>query len=132
MFRVLTIIFLCRAKVKKEHLDDEHWFPSRLWKLLQKSHSGSYLITAIFKVLSRQLRSTLTTAFERHLTVAAARYPPLKFYGHGSTLGKCYETKIDKGTWKLICCTKIWAYFSKNIEPTHFRWYCILLFLNLT
>ena len=107
IFCVLTIIFLFRAKVKKEHLDNEDRFPSRVWKLLQKSHSESYLITAIFKVLSRQLRSTLTTAFERHLTVAAARYPPLKFYGHGSTLGKCYETKIDKETWKIICCTKI-------------------------
>ena len=35
-----------------------------LWKVsFQK-----YLITAMFKVLSQQLRGTLTTAFERHLT----------------------------------------------------------------
>ena len=29
----------------------------------------NYLITAMFKVLSQQLRDTLTMAFERHLTV---------------------------------------------------------------
>ena len=28
-----------------------------------------YLITATFRVLSQQLRGTLTTAFERHLTI---------------------------------------------------------------
>ena len=28
-----------------------------------------YLITAIFRVLSQQLQGTLTTAFERHLTI---------------------------------------------------------------
>ena len=33
-------------------------------KFLQK-----YLITAMFKVLYQQLRRTLTTAFERHLTI---------------------------------------------------------------
>ena len=29
----------------------------------------NYLITGMFKVLSQQLRGTLTTAFERHLTI---------------------------------------------------------------
>ena len=29
----------------------------------------NYLITAMFKVLSQQLQGTLTTAFERHLTI---------------------------------------------------------------
>ena len=29
----------------------------------------NYLITAMIKVLSQQLRGTLTTAFERHLTI---------------------------------------------------------------
>ena len=29
----------------------------------------NYLITAMFKILSQQLRGTLTTAFERHLTI---------------------------------------------------------------
>ena len=34
---------------------------------LSKASSRKYLITAMFKVLSQQLRGTLTTAFERHL-----------------------------------------------------------------
>ena len=37
-----------------------------------KFHSKSkYLITAMFKVSSQQLRGTLTTTFERHVTLEA-------------------------------------------------------------
>ena len=36
---------------------------------LKNSFVQSYLITAVFKVLSQQLRDTLTTAFGRHFTV---------------------------------------------------------------
>ena len=35
---------------------------------LSKVSFRKYLITTMFKVLYQQLRSTLTTAFERHLT----------------------------------------------------------------
>ena len=34
-----------------------------------KDSFQKYLITAMFKVLSQQIRSTLTTTFERHLTI---------------------------------------------------------------
>ena len=36
-----------------------------IWKVSFRK----YLITAMFKVLSQQLRGTLTTAFERYLTI---------------------------------------------------------------
>ena len=36
---------------------------------LRRVSFQKYLITAMFKVLSRQLRGTLATAFERHLTI---------------------------------------------------------------
>ena len=44
----------------------------------------------MLKVLSQPLRGTLTTAFERHLTV---------FYGHGS----CHVRKIIIVSRKLSC-----------------------------
>ena len=37
--------------------------------IISKVLSESYLISAMFKVFSQQLRGTLTIAFERHLTV---------------------------------------------------------------
>ena len=43
--------------------------PSLLCFFFSKVSLRKYLITAMFKVLYQQLRGTLTTAFERHLTI---------------------------------------------------------------
>ena len=81
----------------------------------------------MFKVLSQQLRGTLTMTFERHLTVAditAWINIRANFF-----LGiKYYETKMVEGAWEVISWTKIGAYFSKNIASRYFTFYCILLF----
>ena len=71
------IIFLFRTNGKKGHLgenDLRHCYGN----FFRKLYSESYLITAMFKVPSKQLRATLTTAFWKI---------PYSFiiYGHGST-----------------------------------------------
>ena len=92
-----------------------------------------YLITVIFKVLSQQIRGTLTTAFERHLT--AENFHTWIKRGAISLLSKYLETTIDEGSWKIIIYTKIRACSLKNTAPRHLTYYCISqinLVLNLT
>ena len=50
-------IFFLRTNGKNEHLDENEF---------RHSYGNYYLISAIFKVLSQQLRGTLSTAFRRH------------------------------------------------------------------
>ena len=52
----------------REYLD-ENDLPRCCGYFFSKVSFGRYLITAMSKVLSQQLRDTLTTAFERHLTI---------------------------------------------------------------
>ena len=65
VFRVFLLLFLFRANGKKRHLDEnDHCYGN----FFRKCHSSSrfhssYLITAILKVLSQQLRGTVTTTF---------------------------------------------------------------------
>ena len=69
MFRVLIFyFFLFRTNSKKEHLDVNN-FRHGYGIIFQKCYSESYLILALFKVLSQKLQYTLTTAFERHYAV---------------------------------------------------------------
>ena len=73
----LLLLFLFRANGKKGHLDEHdfhHYYGSFFWK----RHSERYVITAMFKVPSQQIRGTLTTAFWK------IPYRFL-FYGQGST-----------------------------------------------
>ena len=60
--------FLFRNNVWREQLDKNNFcycYSIFFLKMLFRK----YLITAMFGVLSQQLRGTLTTAFERHLTI---------------------------------------------------------------
>ena len=73
----LLLLFLFRTNDKKGHLD-ENGFRHYYGNVFRKWHSESYLITAMFKVPSQELRGTLTTVFWK------IPYSSL-FYGHGST-----------------------------------------------
>ena len=58
----LLLLVWLRNNDKKVHLDEKdvrHYFGN----VFRKWHSESYLITAMFKVPSQQLRGTLTTVF---------------------------------------------------------------------
>ena len=46
-----------------------------------------------------------------------------------SFLDKYDETKMNEGALEIISRIKIWACSLKNIAPSHFTYYCILLFL---
>ena len=73
----LLLLFLFRTNGKKGHLDKNdfrHCYGNFFWKW----YSESYLITAMFKVPSQQIRDTLTTAFWKIPNSSS-------FYGHGST-----------------------------------------------
>ena len=104
--------------------------PSLLWRFFGRCHSESYLITYKFKVLSQQLRCKLTTAFQRYFSVEDVteidqhtcksiinQHTCKAYLQQNSFLIKHNETKIDKGAWKIISCTKIEALTSKNITP---------------
>ena len=107
-----------------------------------KYRSEGYLITAMFKFLSQQLRYTLTTAFERNFTVEDFTEMDLHacksimdqhtrkiYFPQNSFLAK-HEKKIDEGVWKIISFTKIQACNSKKIEDDISLFYCMLLFLS--
>ena len=55
------------------------------------------MISAMFKVLSQQLRGTLTTTFERHLQLKIL----LKWINTrvNSLLGQNHEAKMGEGEW---------------------------------
>ena len=75
--KCLLLLFLFRTNGKKEDLDENdfrHCHGNFFWKW----HSESYLITAMFKVPSQQLRGALTKTFWK------IPYNSI-FYGHGST-----------------------------------------------
>ena len=59
------LFFLFRNNVIREQLDENDF---RRYVFFPKVSFRKYLITAMFKVLYRQSRVNLTTAFERHLT----------------------------------------------------------------
>ena len=87
-----------------------------LWKLIDISCFQS----------SRQLRGTLTTAFERTLQLEILRAlikMPINF-----SLDKYDKTKMGDGVLQVISCTKM-SVGSKSIAPRHFTCCCIHLFL---
>ena len=66
----------------------------------------------MFKVLSQQLRGTLTSTFERHLTVEdyTSMDNIINNIRANSFLGKYHETKMGGGALEIISCAKIRAY----------------------
>ena len=62
VFRVFIVAILFRINGKNGHLDKNN-YRHCYGIFFRKWHSESYLITAMFKVPSQQLRGTLTTAF---------------------------------------------------------------------
>ena len=100
-------------------------FPSQFGWLFWNFHSRSYSISAILIVLPQELWGTLTTAFERHLTVEHFMDICANIF-----LGIYHKTKTGKSVWEIISCSKISACSSKNIAPRNFTCYCILLFLS--
>ena len=60
------IFIFCLEQTLREQIDENdfrHYYGN-----FSKALFCNYLIRAMFKILSQQLRDTLTTAFERHLT----------------------------------------------------------------
>ena len=83
----------------------------------------------MLKVLFQELRDTLTTAFERHVTVED--FPDVDQNTCEFFLGYYYhETKMDEGACEVISWKKIRASSSKKIGPRHFTYYCIPVFLS--
>ena len=114
--------FLFRFNCTEEHLDENNFrhcygnffentvlectwsqLCSTFWNVLDHSYiqrSERYLITAMFNVLSQQLRGTLTTAFERQFTAE-------DFMEMDKQNANSFWTKIDKSGWKIFSCTKV-------------------------
>ena len=63
---VFIFIFMFRNNVLRGQLGQNNF--RHCYGFFSKVSFRKYLITTMFKVLYQQLRSTLTTAFERHLT----------------------------------------------------------------
>ena len=99
VFHVFIFIFICLASpVKKDIL--MRTTSVTVMGIFRKCHSGSYLITAMFKVCSQQLRATLTAAFWK-------RPNSLRFYGHGNILANSFyanhhETNTYQDAWKVV------------------------------
>ena len=89
------LFFYLEPMVKKERLDENdirHYY--------RKFRSKSYLITAMLKVSSQQLQSTLTKTLERHSTVE--NFTKWINIHANSFLVKHHEIKIDEGALKII------------------------------
>ena len=125
IFCVFIFIF-CLEPTEREQLDENdfrHYYGN-----FSEAPFWKYLITAMFKVLSKQLRGTLTTAFERHMTVK--NFTDMDHHRCQLFLDLTSLKKIDKSTWKIFIYTRIWAYSWKNIGSRHFTYYCMLLFCS--
>ena len=66
VFYVFIFIFMFRNNVTREKLGQNNF--RRCYGFFLEVSFRKHLITTKFKILYQQLRSTLTTAFERHLT----------------------------------------------------------------
>ena len=66
VFCVFIFIFMFRSNVIRSIRSKQ--LPSLSWFFFSKVSFRKYLITTMFKVLYQQFWSTLTAAFERHLT----------------------------------------------------------------
>ena len=89
------LFFYLEPMVKKERLDQNdirHYY--------QKCRSKSYLITAMLKVSSQQLQSTLTKTLERHSTVK--NFTKWINIHANSFLVKHHEIKIDEDALKIM------------------------------
>ena len=94
--------------------------------LFQKRHFGGYLISAIFKILNN-----CEAHWQQHLkdTLQLKILQTWINMRINSFLDKYDETKMNEGALEIISRIKIWACSLKNIAPSHFTYYCILLFL---
>ena len=126
---VFSFLFFCLNQRLQRRLGWEQ-LPSLLWWRFGRCHSEGYLVIYKFKVLSQQLRCKLTMVFERYFTVEdfteidqrtckliINQHTSKAYLEQNSFVIKHNETKIDKGAWKIISCTKIEALTSKNITP---------------
>ena len=66
VFYVFIFIFMFRNNVTREKLGQNNF--RRCYGFFLEVSFRKHLITTKFKILYQQLRSTLKTAFERHLT----------------------------------------------------------------
>ena len=90
-YACLLLLFLFRTNGKKGHLD-ENGFRHCYGNLFQRWHSESYLIIAMFKVPSQQIRGILTTTFSK------IPYNSL-FYWHESTCVLNFHQDFSKRYW---------------------------------
>ena len=106
--------FLFRNNVGKRFLDESDFCQC----YGNFSETAILKIPTIFKVPSQQWRGTLTTAFERYLTVK--NFPDMDKntcqFLH-QRLSKHHKAKINEGALKIITCKKIRPHSSKNIAP---------------
>ena len=68
VFRVFVFIFCLETTLMREQLDETD-LRRCYGNFFSKASFRTYLITAMFKVLSQQLRGTLITACERYPTI---------------------------------------------------------------
>ena len=121
VFYVFIFIFLFRSIGKKNT-----WMRTifvTIMVIISKTPFSKLLDISCFQS-SPQLQGTLTTAFERHLTLRT--WINIRV---NSLLDKYDETKMGEAALEIISCTKIRACSLKNIALRHFTYYCILLFL---
>ena len=86
VFRSLLLLLFFRTNGKKEHLI-KNGFRHCYDNVFRKWHFESYLITAMFKVPSQQIRGTFTTAFWK------IPYSSL-FHGRGSTCVLTFSSRL--------------------------------------
>ena len=117
----LLLLFLFRTNGKKENLD-ENGFRHCNGTFFRKWHSESYLITAMFKVPSQEIRGTLTIAFWK------IPYSSL-FYGHGSTCVQDFRKRYwNENRWRYTQNVHLEEHCSKI--ATTFHLFNALIFLT--
>ena len=103
------LLFLLRTNNEKWQFDKNNFFP--------KEHSESYLITAMFKVLSERLRGTFTTTFWK---IPCGWI----FSGYGST----YILNFSSRLWQTSWNENRWRFLEK--DQLHKTQLCTLAFFG--
>ena len=106
-FACLLPLFLFRTNGKKGHLD-LNGFRHCYGNFFRKWHSASYLIIAMFKVLSQKIRGKLPIAFWHFFVLRT--WINMRAKSFIKTSVNTTETRIDEGTQSVRLeehCTRI-------------------------
>ena len=121
----LSLLFSFRTNGKKGHLD-ENDFRQCYGNFSQKWYFESYLITAMFKVPSQQLRGTLTTTFWKILYSSIFYCQDFNKRHWNENRWRCLEKdqlRINPSVYLKEHCTKV--------ESTFHLFYALLFLSNL-